>query len=89
MKNAVWTSGVQVITWYLPDHLGQGKTTIARLIAKFFKKLDILLDDKLIEVDRSDLVGSYIGHTEKNTKMQSIVGRWAACSLSTKPISCR
>lgn len=47
---------------------GTGKTTIARLIAKFFKQLDILPDDKLIEVDRSDLVGSYIGHTEKNTK---------------------
>lgn len=46
---------------------GTGKTTIARLIAKFFKALDILPDDKVIEVDRSDLVGSYIGHTEKNT----------------------
>lgn len=47
---------------------GTGKTTIARLIAKFFKQLDIIPEDKVIEVDRSDLVGSYIGHTEKNTK---------------------
>jgi SpoVK/Ycf46/Vps4 family AAA+-type ATPase len=47
---------------------GTGKTTVARLIARFLKALGVLAEDKLIEVDRSDLVGSYIGHTEKNTK---------------------
>ncbi|UXR44736.1 AAA family ATPase [Staphylococcus simulans] len=46
---------------------GTGKTTIARLIAKIFYSLDILAEDKVVEVDRQNLVGAYIGHTEKNT----------------------
>lgn len=46
---------------------GTGKTTIARLIAKIFYSLEILSEDKVVEVDRQNLVGSYIGHTEKNT----------------------
>ncbi|APR61601.1 AAA family ATPase [Staphylococcus condimenti] len=46
---------------------GTGKTTIARLIAKIFYSLEILSEDKAVEVDRQNLVGSYIGHTEKNT----------------------
>lgn len=46
---------------------GTGKTTVARLISKIFCALDILSKDTLIEVDRGDLVGSYIGHSEKNT----------------------
>ncbi|PTJ12615.1 sporulation protein [Staphylococcus simulans] len=46
---------------------GTGKTTIARLIAKIFYNLDILAEDKVVEVDRQNLVGAYIGHTEKNT----------------------
>lgn len=47
---------------------GTGKTTVARLISKIFCALDILSKDTLVEVDRSHLVGSYIGHSEKNTK---------------------
>ncbi|AYU54696.1 AAA family ATPase [Staphylococcus debuckii] len=46
---------------------GTGKTTIARLIAKIFYNLDILAEDKVVEVDRQNLVGAYVGHTEKNT----------------------
>ena len=44
---------------------GTGKTTIARLIAKIFYNLDILAEDKVVEVDRQNLVGAYVGHTEK------------------------
>lgn len=47
---------------------GTGKTMIANLLAKLFYSLDILPTDTVHVVDRSDLVGSYIGHTEKQTK---------------------
>lgn len=47
---------------------GTGKTTVAEIIAKLFYNLDILPSPNVKVVERSDLVGSYIGHTEKNTK---------------------
>ncbi|MGZ2591740.1 AAA family ATPase [Staphylococcus borealis] len=47
---------------------GTGKTTVARLLAKVFGQLGILSKGHLIETERSEMVGSYIGHTEKNTK---------------------
>jgi len=42
---------------------GTGKTTIARLFAKYLKAIGILSTGKLVEVTRSDLVGKYVGHT--------------------------
>lgn len=47
---------------------GTGKTTIARLLGKLYKKIGVLSKGELIEVDRSDLVGQYLGHTEKQTR---------------------
>ena len=47
---------------------GTGKTTIARIYGKLYKELGILKKGHLIELDRSDLVGQYVGHTEDNTK---------------------
>lgn len=47
---------------------GTGKTTVANIIAKFFYYLDIMPTSNVKVVDRSDLVGSYIGQTEKQTK---------------------
>jgi SpoVK/Ycf46/Vps4 family AAA+-type ATPase len=46
---------------------GTGKTTVARLISKIYFALGILSKEMPVEVDRGDLVGSYIGHSEKNT----------------------
>jgi len=46
---------------------GTGKTTVAGLISKLFYYLGILEHPTVKEVDRTDLVGSYIGHTEANT----------------------
>jgi len=46
---------------------GTGKTTVARLFATVLKEMSFLESDKLIEVDRSGLVGEYVGHTEKKT----------------------
>ena len=42
---------------------GTGKTTIARLLAKYLKAIGVLSNGQLIEVSRSDLVGRYVGHT--------------------------
>ena len=47
---------------------GTGKTTIARLLAQLFYEMDVLSKGHLIEVERADLVGEYIGHTAQKTR---------------------
>ena len=47
---------------------GTGKTTVARLLGKFFRSIGILEHGHVIEVDRSELIGEYIGETEQKTE---------------------
>jgi len=47
---------------------GTGKTTIARILGGIFKHHELLEKGHVIEVDRSGLVGEYIGQTESKTK---------------------
>ena len=46
---------------------GTGKTTIARVIAKYLKAIGVLSNGQLVEVTRNDLVGKYMGHTAPQT----------------------
>jgi len=50
---------------------GTGKTTVARLLAKIYKKLGLLSKGQLIEVDRSGLVAGYVGQTA--LKVQEVI----------------
>jgi SpoVK/Ycf46/Vps4 family AAA+-type ATPase len=47
---------------------GTAKTTVARLVAEILKDNGILSEGKLIEVDRSQLVGKFVGHTAPQVK---------------------
>ncbi|KAL8129662.1 hypothetical protein V2J09_018817 [Rumex salicifolius] len=47
---------------------GTGKTMVARILGKLLNMVGILPTDKVTEVQRTDLVGEFVGHTGPKTR---------------------
>lgn len=50
---------------------GTGKTTVARHIGKIYVELGFLLKGHLVEAQRQDLIGEYVGHTAPKVKVKA------------------
>jgi stage V sporulation protein K len=61
-------TGKQALHMMYKGNPGTGKTTVARLVGKLFFQMNVLSKGHLIEAERADLVGEYIGHTAQKTR---------------------
>ncbi len=52
---------------------GTGKTTVAKMVGKIYRSLGVLSKGEVVVTERSQMVGRYIGDTEKN--MQAVLNQ--------------
>jgi SpoVK/Ycf46/Vps4 family AAA+-type ATPase len=60
-------SSEQSLNMIITGNPGTGKTTIAKLLAEIYFEMGVLPKEKVVEADRSRLVGAYVGQTEEKT----------------------
>lgn len=67
-KAGLRTSNVAAQHAIFTGNPGTGKTTVARMLGKIYHSIGLLTKGDVICVDRTRLVGRYIGETEENMK---------------------
>lgn len=62
----MYSYGVDFLDFF--DNTITGTTMVARILGKLLHMVGILQTDKVMEVQRTDLVGEFVGHTGPKTR---------------------